>query len=542
MTKSKLGVVYTPANVAGPMVELALAPLIAGKTAEEILALRICDPAVGEGAFLIEIIRVLSSATGIPKRDIAAHCLRGADIDPHAVVAARRAVERFVGARVPELLHHVQAGDSLAIAWPGRNRGEGSTAPANLRSIDFGLCDAMVGNPPYVRQERLGDLKRALRDFASYHGGADLYVYFIELAHRVIRPGGRYCLIVPNKWMTAAYGRVLRTFLARQGSLERIVDFASGLFPDAEAFPCILAGTVGGTHLGPIRASRAAPQPVGEALTQPGVPHARKRWEVGPWHIDALEDRKLLEQMSGRWPALGDVIGAPARGLVTGCNRAFVIDRVTRDSLGDTPWVRPLLKGRDIKRWRPAPITRYVIAIDRGVVPPPRLIEHLAKFRRELEPGSGRKPGAYKWYELQDPVGPHAVSLAPRLFYQDIQMQPACCLDLNGEFTPDTTVWTLPTDDRFVLAVLNSALYGWYSRRRFPPALNGAVRPKQAFIRAFPLAQPSADLRAQIANLVAAQLAEPDRHRDSRLNALVFEAYRLSRAQIALVSADGRSV
>lgn len=518
MAVTNPGVVYTPADVAGPMVELALAPLVAGKTVEQILELRIGDPAVGEGAFLIEVIRVLSAAAGIAKREVAARCLRGADIDPRAMEIARHTVEGFVGARVPELRDHLRVGDSLAIDWP--------------------LCDAMVGNPPYIRQERLGAIKQTLRAFASYDGVADLYVYFIELAHRAVRQGGRYCLVVPNKWMSASYGRALRSFLARQASVERVVDFERGLFPGADAFPCIIAGTVGGALPGPIRASRAATMPVSVALARSGVPHARARWGADPWHIDAPGDGAVAERIAARWPALGDVIGPPSRGLVTGCNRAFEIDRATRDALGDSELVRPFLKGRDVRRWRPALTDRYVIAIGRGDVPPAPLLAHLTAFRDALEPGCGRKPGAYKWYELQDPIVPLAVSRAPRLFYQDIQTQPACCLDSDGTFAPDTTVWALPTDDHFVLAVLNSQLYGWYSRRRFPPALNGAVRPKRAYMRAFPLAEPSSDLRARIAQLVAAQLAEPTPERDAKLNALVYEAYELSQTQIALISAQ----
>lgn len=515
---TKLGVVYTPSAVAGAMVELALAPLLVGQTRDQILALRICDPAVGEGAFLIEVIRVLTAAIGSDcKREVAARCLRGADIDPAAVAAARREVERYVGASVPELQDHLRVGNALALDWP--------------------VYDAMVGNPPYIRQERLGTAKRELRGFASYHGFADLYVYFIELAHRAVRPGGRYCLIVPNKWMTAGYGQPLRRFLTRASSVERIVDFGGGVFSDADAFPCIVAGTVGGARSRPVYASRAPTTHVTDAMSQAGVPHPRARFGAAPWHIEGQSDGAVAKRIAGTWPLLGDVIGAPSRGLVTGCNRAFVIDRAVRDTLGDTPLVQPFLKGRDIRRWRPAVSERYVLAIGRGVVPPARVLAHLEKFRAALEPGSGRKPGKYKWYELQDPIGALAVSRRPRLFYQDIQTQPACCLDADGAFAPDTTVWMLPTDDRFVLAVLNSRLYGWYARQRFPPALNGAVRPKRANITAFPLAVPSGALRTQIGRLVDAQLVEPVPERDAALDALVCEAYRLTRRQRAVVAA-----
>jgi hypothetical protein len=62
--------------------------------------------------------------------------------------------------------------------------------------------------------------------------------------HRLASTGGRYCLITPNKWLTAAYGRALRTRLAAEGSVGDLG--RSPLLGDADA--CIVLGTVGG-HL-----------------------------------------------------------------------------------------------------------------------------------------------------------------------------------------------------------------------------------------------------------------------------------------------------
>ncbi len=58
------GVVYTPRDVCEPMVRRALEPLVRGKSRDELLALRVCDPAIGEGAFLIEIVRMLGELAG----------------------------------------------------------------------------------------------------------------------------------------------------------------------------------------------------------------------------------------------------------------------------------------------------------------------------------------------------------------------------------------------------------------------------------------------------------------------------------------------
>ncbi|HEY5924006.1 MAG TPA: hypothetical protein VIV11_20140, partial [Kofleriaceae bacterium] len=307
---------------------------------------------------------------------------------------------------------------------------------------------------------------------------------------------------------------------------------------DADAFPCILWG--GDDHTRPIRASRVTTTTsVAEALAAPGIAHARERWRADSWHIDDPDDAALIDRLAARWPTLAQVVPErPSRGVVTGCNHAFVIDAPTRARLIDddpetAAWIRPFIKGRDVRRWQPAAIDRYILLVDRGSMPPRRLRRYLEQFRAALEPGSGRKPGNYKWYELQDPVVPLAKSRAPRLLYQDIQTAPACCLDRSGELVPDTTVWILPSADPFLLAVLNSPLYAWYARRRFPPALNGAVRPKLEYMRALPIATPKPALRAKIARLVARQLEHADSALDTELAELVTVAYELDANEAA---------
>lgn len=552
------GVVYTPPEVSRPMVELALGPLLRDRASEELLALRICDPALGEGAFLVEVVDVLGGALaaawqreGIARtadaarREVAARCIVGIDVDERAVATAREALEVGGDALV--------VGDALELDWPA----------AFPEVFARGGFDAIVGNPPYVRQEWLSG-KPALRGFASYDGVADLYVYFLELAHRIARPGGRYCLITPNKWLTAAYGRPLRAYLAAQGSVQGLVDLSrAALFGDADAFPSIVWGTSGAPQRQPIQAARIEPGVDVATALRSGRPHARARWADEPWHIDAPRDLALIDRLERTWPALGDLIGRPARGVVTGCNAAFILDREARARLLDAepaaePLIRRFVKGRDLRRWLPDPGDRWILLVDRGTSLDdlPMVRAHLAQFREALEPRPpgwsgawrGRKPGTYRWYELQDPVGALAGARTPRLLYQDIQTGPACCLD-RGELVPDTTVWILPSADLYLLAVLNSPLYGWYARRRFPPALNGSVRPKLEYMRRLPIATPAPAARAEIEQLVADRLALEPLHRDGdpraattalELEAAISDAvlaiYELSPAERALIA------
>src|SRR5437660_10337412 len=75
----------------------------------------------------------------------------------------------------------------------------------------------------------------------TYRCVADLYVYFYQQGLRLTRAGGRMSYIVTNKWMRAGYGEPLRSFFAKEGALERIIDFGHApMFEDADVFPCIL--------------------------------------------------------------------------------------------------------------------------------------------------------------------------------------------------------------------------------------------------------------------------------------------------------------
>ncbi|MCU0462520.1 MAG: Eco57I restriction-modification methylase domain-containing protein, partial [Bacteroidales bacterium] len=113
--------------------------------------------------------------------------------------------------------------------------------------FEQGGFDAVIGNPPYVRQELLGELKDYFqKNYKVYHGMADLYSYFVERSFQLLNPSGLYGVIVANKWMRAAYGHELRKFLQQQ-DIKEVIDFGDlPVFETATTYPCILiAGKAG---------------------------------------------------------------------------------------------------------------------------------------------------------------------------------------------------------------------------------------------------------------------------------------------------------
>jgi type II restriction/modification system DNA methylase subunit YeeA len=96
-----------------------------------------------------------------------------------------------------------------------------------------GGFNAVIGNPPYVRQESIKEQKEYFQSrYAVYQGTADLYAYFIERGISLLRDGGIFSYIVANKWLRANYGKPLRKFLLAK-QIEEIVDFG-----DLPVFKC----------------------------------------------------------------------------------------------------------------------------------------------------------------------------------------------------------------------------------------------------------------------------------------------------------------
>jgi len=100
------GAHYTPPDLIAPIVRVTIEPLLRGRNAAALLQLRIIDPAMGAGAFLAEACRVLAARLlelgGAPtlqeaRRLVAMNCLHGVDLDPIAVMLARRVLWLVVG-------------------------------------------------------------------------------------------------------------------------------------------------------------------------------------------------------------------------------------------------------------------------------------------------------------------------------------------------------------------------------------------------------------------------------------------------------------
>jgi type I restriction-modification system DNA methylase subunit len=105
-----------------------------------------------------------------------------------------------------------------------------------------GGFDVIVGNPPYVRQELIKEIKPYLETkYKVYSGVSDLYVYFFEKALSLLKENGFFAFIVSNKFLRADYGKKLTNYLQQNFTILELIDFGDlQIFDGATTYPCII--------------------------------------------------------------------------------------------------------------------------------------------------------------------------------------------------------------------------------------------------------------------------------------------------------------
>lgn len=397
--------------------------------------------------------------------------------------------------------------------------GQTELTPVAQQEVDSGF-DIVIGNPPYVRQEQLKHLKdRFKQHYACFTGTADLYVYFYEAGIKLLRNGGTFSFITSNKWFRAGYGEKLRAWLAQNTRVLQLIDFGDAPVFTAIAYPCIVI--VQRTEQpvpadATVRALTWEPDPPIETFADV---FARKSFtlpqrELKPdgWRLESSATLRLLERLRAAGKPLGEYVnGRFYRGVLTGLNEAFVVDRATRDRLiaehpSSAEVLKPFLRGRDVKRWRVDSQDLWLIFTRRGIdiKKYPAILSHLKPFKSRLMPGApgGRKPGSYQWYEIQDNIAYWQEFEQPKIIIPAIQNEVHYATDGGIFYSNDKTSIIVPERVNFVLAVLNSCVSWWITQQSFASKQGGYFEFKPMYVSQIPIPPATDAQQATIERLV----------------------------------------
>ena len=343
-----------------------------------------------------------------------------------------------------------------------------------------GGFDAVIGNPPYVRQESLSEFKRYFEEhYEAFHGTADLYAYFMERGVKLLRGGGLFSIIVSSSFLRATYGEPLRRTLKKHAAVRRIVDFGGlAVFANAKDTYACIPLLEKGAKPGPVEVSKVASLKnlkLAEhvAAKQYTIPHERLSPQA--WSLKSDAEAAVFTKVMKAGRPLGEYVEKRfVRGVTTGLNDAFIIDAETKRRLiakdkRSAELIHPLLAGEDIRRYIFHETGLWLIFTRRGVDIDryPAIQEHLAQWKDDLTPKRdktvkrGRKPGRYEWYEIQDDVAYHEVFDGPKIVFPDICKGPRFSLDTGDHYLANTA-YCLGTDDLYLLGLLNSRLF-WFA-------------------------------------------------------------------------------
>ncbi len=231
--------------------------------------------------------------------------------------------------------------------------------------------------------------------------------------------------------------------------------------------------------------------------------------------------------------------GEPLYGIKTGYNPAYLLDTPTKESLiaadpASAGLFRPYLRGEDLDRWHAVGAGLWMLTLKSSGNHPwpwadlpdaeaeavfrktyPAVFAHCDAHRDKL---SAREDQGRYWWELRACAYWDAFD-RPKVPYTDISWRASFNLDTSGTMS-NNTVYFLPTDDRWTLAVLNSPAAWWYSWRAAVHGKDEALRLFTSYLANFPVPDPSPAARER-AEAIVARLIDLTAGRTSGLRALL---------------------
>ena len=456
------------------------------------------------------------------------------------------------------------AGDADNVAkWDpyDQNRSADWFVPEYMFGIDDGF-DVVIGNPPYIQlQKGQGALAKRYGDagFETLARRGDVYQLFYERGCALLRPDtGMLAYITSNSWLKAESGKGLRRWLAERHTPLRLIEMGKDVF-DAIVDASVLLVREGGAASGfpAVDTDRA------DGLV---FPPAKKQWGearpagTAPWSILSGVEWRVLDKMKTRGVPLKNWDVRINYGVKTGYNAAFIIDDTTREALiAEDPRsdeiIKPILRGRDIKRWRAKWAGRWLIAtlpsfgID--IDDYPAVKRYLLKFGRERLEQSGQSLGggitARKrtnnlWFETQDSVAYHDEFKREKLFWMDMSPEARFAFSDGVTYCNDKGFILTGSSLKYLCAVLNSSTVTWMVTNFALTTGEGLTQWKKFTVENIPIPKIEPLERQPFVRLVDVIITTKDTEQDAdtaaeegEIDRLVYDLYGLNQQEIAAV-------
>ncbi|KAA6339983.1 Type IIS restriction enzyme Eco57I [termite gut metagenome] len=286
--------------------------------------------------------------------------------------------------------------------------------------FDKGGFDVIIGNPPYIQIAKVKDDIEKLQqaEFETFTRTGDIYCLFYEKGIELLKPQGTLSYITSNTWMRTKFGENLRRYFTTKCNPIILLNFEdTQIFPSAAVEVSILVAKSDNWNKNvkavAIKGNYNIGTSINDYLNKNGIilsDLSTEEWAIGNQLEIFIKTR--IANIGKRLSQLDVNI---FRGVTTGFNDAFFIDEnikeylVNQDSKSKQ-LIKPLIRGRGLNKYYTIPPNQYIIFTKRGtnIEEFPSIKSHLLQYYDQLQPKQrhenriGRKPGDYKWFEIQD--------------------------------------------------------------------------------------------------------------------------------------------
>ncbi len=419
--------------------------------------------------------------------------------------------------------------------------------------------DVVIGNPPYIQLQSNGGAltkKYARCNFKCFDKLGDIYCLFYERGCELLTKSGHLCYITSKTWMRNSFGKPLREYLLNHTKPLLLADYqgvqvfdsvtvntniillARGTSKEKQTFfrTCVIRDDAKGQQLADYISKHSAIQA-----------------------FDSSESWVLLSGGEQDIKAKIALIGKPLKewgvsinyGIKTGLNEAFIVDQETRDRLvAEDPdcaqILRPILRGRDIKRYSAFWSGKYLIATHNG-------------YGRVKAVDVSTYPSVKKWLKQYEPKlskrcdqGDTAFNLRDCAYYPDFMLGKIVWGEISdrtkfsyddGTYCVEATAFFLTSEHaKLLLAVLNSTVAEYLFSHIGTKTGMGTIRWKKYTIEQLPIPVPTGQQREHIESLanhiLAAKKTDPAADTsalEAEIDQLVYQLYGLTEEEIAIV-------
>lgn len=426
---------------------------------------------------------------------------------------------------------------------------------------DFVGFDVVVGNPPYFSISNLKDQYVAFEKMAyfTFEKTTDVYCIFFEQGIRISKENGLLTYITSNKWMRAGYGKNLR-HLFSQLDPQLLIDLGPEIFTNATV----------DTNLIMIKNRKVDEHNMltytitnhEEALDMSELEFSTmKELNSDSWVIMSKEERSIISKIEAVGKPLKDWDISINYGIKTGFNEAFIIDGTTKERLitedaKSAEILKPILRGRDIKRYKANYANLWLIDSHNGYMKDGKRIErihiedypaiknHLDQYWEAIEKRSDKGETPYNLRHCAY----HEDFVQEKIIYPETTQGAYFYIDSSDHYIIDKTGFIILGEKlEYLIGSLSSKLITYYYRNSSSGtklSTKGFQYNKHALVEIF-IKYPTPQQETQITDLVnqilAAKKEDPEadtQELEDEIDYLVYKLYDFTYDEVLIVDPD----